>query len=157
MEFITVQTNPNPTNTTPAAAALAFPSTPPVPSRYESQKRRDWNTFCQYLLNHRPSPLSLSSCTGAQVLEFLRYLDQFGLSGRRGAASTPSSVASEPPTTNTAGSPSPTPSGRGWLGFSSARFAIFRPSPEGSATRRRGRGLSSRRYLHCNLPLLLIN
>ncbi|XP_057470564.1 protein LIGHT-DEPENDENT SHORT HYPOCOTYLS 1-like [Actinidia eriantha] len=80
MEFITVQTNPNPTNTIPSATAatLAFPSPPPVPSRYESQKRRDWNTFCQYLLNHRPVPLSLSSCTGAQVLEFLRYLDQFG-------------------------------------------------------------------------------
>ncbi|XP_008808528.2 protein LIGHT-DEPENDENT SHORT HYPOCOTYLS 4-like [Phoenix dactylifera] len=47
------------------------------PSRYESQKRRDWNTFGQYLLNHRP-PLTLSRCSGAHVLEFLRYLDQFG-------------------------------------------------------------------------------
>uniref|UniRef100_A0A0E0IU04 ALOG domain-containing protein n=1 Tax=Oryza nivara TaxID=4536 RepID=A0A0E0IU04_ORYNI len=47
------------------------------PSRYESQKRRDWNTFGQYLRNHRP-PLSLSRCSGAHVLEFLRYLDQFG-------------------------------------------------------------------------------
>ncbi|WCJ43792.1 hypothetical protein M5689_024507 [Euphorbia peplus] len=53
-------------------------SNPPVtPSRYENQKRRDWNTFCQYLRNHRP-PLSLSMCSGANVLEFLRYLDQFG-------------------------------------------------------------------------------
>ncbi|CAG7860017.1 unnamed protein product [Brassica rapa] len=52
-------------------------STPPSPSRYENQKRRDWNTFCQYLRNHRP-PLSLPSCSGAHVLEFLRYLDQFG-------------------------------------------------------------------------------
>lgn len=51
------------------------PST--VPSRYESQKRRDWNTFGQYLKNHRP-PLALSRCSGAHVLEFLRYLDQFG-------------------------------------------------------------------------------
>ncbi len=50
---------------------------PPVPSRYESQKRRDWTTFGQYLKNHRP-PLSLSRCSGANVLEFLRYLDQFG-------------------------------------------------------------------------------
>ncbi|KAJ4874191.1 Protein LIGHT-DEPENDENT SHORT HYPOCOTYLS 2 [Raphanus sativus] len=50
---------------------------PPSPSRYENQKRRDWNTFCQYLRNHRP-PLSLPSCTGEHVLEFLRYLDQFG-------------------------------------------------------------------------------
>ncbi|KMZ72092.1 hypothetical protein ZOSMA_16G00570 [Zostera marina] len=48
-----------------------------APSRYESQKRRDWNTFGQYLKNHRP-PLTLSRCSGAHVLEFLRYLDQFG-------------------------------------------------------------------------------
>ncbi|KAL9227608.1 hypothetical protein vseg_003280 [Gypsophila vaccaria] len=46
-------------------------------SRYENQKRRDWNTFGQYLRNHRP-PLSLNRCSGAHVLEFLRYLDQFG-------------------------------------------------------------------------------
>ncbi|KAJ8559342.1 hypothetical protein K7X08_003400 [Anisodus acutangulus] len=46
-------------------------------SRYENQKRRDWNTFDQYLRNHRP-PLILSRCSGAHVLEFLRYLDQFG-------------------------------------------------------------------------------
>ncbi|XP_051152783.1 protein LIGHT-DEPENDENT SHORT HYPOCOTYLS 4-like [Andrographis paniculata] len=46
-------------------------------SRYENQKRRDWNTFGQYLRNHRP-PLSLVRCSGAHVLEFLRYLDQFG-------------------------------------------------------------------------------
>ncbi|KAK2980084.1 hypothetical protein RJ640_012615 [Escallonia rubra] len=52
------------------------PSLPP-PSRYGSQKRRDWNTFGQYLKNHRP-PLTLSRCSGAHVLEFLRYLDQFG-------------------------------------------------------------------------------
>ncbi|KAJ4825884.1 Protein LIGHT-DEPENDENT SHORT HYPOCOTYLS 3 [Turnera subulata] len=48
-----------------------------TPSRYENQKRRDWNTFGQYLKNHRP-PLALSRCSGAHVLEFLRYLDQFG-------------------------------------------------------------------------------
>ncbi|CAL9185703.1 unnamed protein product [Musa hybrid cultivar] len=47
------------------------------PSRYESQKRRDWNSFRQYLRNHRP-PLELARCSGAHVLEFLRYLDQFG-------------------------------------------------------------------------------
>ncbi|XP_045808894.1 protein LIGHT-DEPENDENT SHORT HYPOCOTYLS 4-like [Trifolium pratense] len=52
-------------------------STTTSPSRYENQKRRDWNTFGQYLRNHRP-PLSLSRCSGANVLEFLRYLDQFG-------------------------------------------------------------------------------
>lgn len=48
-----------------------------TPSRYESQKRRDWNTFCQYLKNQRP-PVPLSHCNCNQVLEFLRYLDQFG-------------------------------------------------------------------------------
>ncbi|KAL3850577.1 hypothetical protein ACJIZ3_012459 [Penstemon smallii] len=54
-------------------------STEPAPplSRYESQKRRDWNTFLQYLKNHKP-PLSLARCSGAHVIEFLKYLDQFG-------------------------------------------------------------------------------
>ncbi|WOL14810.1 protein LIGHT-DEPENDENT SHORT HYPOCOTYLS 5-like [Canna indica] len=58
----------------PAAAA---PAQQQQPSRYESQKRRDWNTFLQYLRNHRP-PLSLARCSGAHVIEFLKYLDQFG-------------------------------------------------------------------------------
>ncbi|XP_076910522.1 protein LIGHT-DEPENDENT SHORT HYPOCOTYLS 3-like [Bidens hawaiensis] len=66
-------TNPNP-NFLPAASSS---SSQPTLSRYENQKRRDWNTFCQYLKNHRP-PLTLSRCSGANVLEFLRYLDQFG-------------------------------------------------------------------------------
>ncbi|CAJ1970668.1 unnamed protein product [Sphenostylis stenocarpa] len=48
-----------------------------APSRYESQKRRDWNTFLQYLRNHKP-PLTLARCSGAHVIEFLKYLDQFG-------------------------------------------------------------------------------
>ncbi|CAK9221464.1 unnamed protein product, partial [Sphagnum troendelagicum] len=48
-----------------------------APSRYEAQKRRDWNTFGQYLRNHRP-PLALARCTGQHVLDFVRYLDQFG-------------------------------------------------------------------------------
>ncbi|KAE8685466.1 Protein G1-like6 [Hibiscus syriacus] len=52
-------------------------SPPPTSSRYENQKRRDWNTFGQFLKNHRP-PLCLSRCSGDHVLEFLRYLDQFG-------------------------------------------------------------------------------
>ncbi|KAK2980338.1 hypothetical protein RJ640_012208 [Escallonia rubra] len=52
-------------------------SMPTTLSRYENQKRRDWNMFGQYLPNHRP-PLSLSCCSGAHVLEFLRYLNQFG-------------------------------------------------------------------------------
>ncbi|KAK7272421.1 hypothetical protein RJT34_29004 [Clitoria ternatea] len=48
-----------------------------TPSRYESQKRRDWNTFGQYLKNQRP-PVLLSQCNSNHVLDFLRYLDQFG-------------------------------------------------------------------------------
>ncbi|KAA8523999.1 hypothetical protein F0562_010570 [Nyssa sinensis] len=46
-------------------------------SRYESQKRRDWNTFGQYLKNQRP-PVAMSQCNYNHVLDFLRYLDQFG-------------------------------------------------------------------------------
>ncbi|XP_062012521.1 protein LIGHT-DEPENDENT SHORT HYPOCOTYLS 4-like [Rosa rugosa] len=63
------------------------PSLPVAPqlSRYESQKRRDWITFGQYLKNHRP-PLTLSRCSGAHVLEFLRYLDQFGKTKVHGSA-----------------------------------------------------------------------
>ncbi|CAI0399841.1 unnamed protein product [Linum tenue] len=58
--------------------APATTTTPPPPlSRYESQKRRDWNTFLQYLKNHKP-PLTLGRCSGAHVIEFLKYLDQFG-------------------------------------------------------------------------------
>ncbi|XP_031251599.1 protein LIGHT-DEPENDENT SHORT HYPOCOTYLS 3-like [Pistacia vera] len=63
-------------NSVIAAPSSSSPS-PTSSSRYENQKRRDWNTFGQYLKNHRP-PLSLSRCSGAHVLEFLRYLDQFG-------------------------------------------------------------------------------
>ncbi|XP_030524531.1 protein LIGHT-DEPENDENT SHORT HYPOCOTYLS 5-like [Rhodamnia argentea] len=59
----------------PSSAAVGAPSAPP--SRYESQKRRDWNTFLQYLKNHKP-PLTLARCSGAHVIEFLKYLDQFG-------------------------------------------------------------------------------
>ncbi|KAG0461991.1 hypothetical protein HPP92_020467 [Vanilla planifolia] len=63
---------PNSSSSSSSSAAAAA-----TPSRYEAQKRRDWNTFGQYLRNHRP-PLSLERCSGAHVLEFLRYLDQFG-------------------------------------------------------------------------------
>ncbi|RYR43528.1 hypothetical protein Ahy_A08g039932 isoform A [Arachis hypogaea] len=52
-------------------------SSSPTLSRYESQKRRDWNTFGQYLKNQRP-PVPLSHCNCNHVLDFLRYLDQFG-------------------------------------------------------------------------------
>lgn len=70
--------NHSETNTS-SINSLASSSSPSssTSSRYENQKRRDWNTFGQYLKNHRP-PLSLSRCSGAHVLEFLRYLDQFG-------------------------------------------------------------------------------
>ncbi|OWM68736.1 protein LIGHT-DEPENDENT SHORT HYPOCOTYLS 5-like [Punica granatum] len=65
----------------PAAAAEGSSSSSSMaaapPSRYESQKRRDWNTFLQYLKNHKP-PLTLARCSGAHVIEFLKYLDQFG-------------------------------------------------------------------------------
>lgn len=61
----------------PSSAAAAAPSSGAPPSRYESQKRRDWNTFLQYLKNHKP-PLTLARCSGAHVIEFLKYLDQFG-------------------------------------------------------------------------------
>ncbi|XP_010905797.1 protein LIGHT-DEPENDENT SHORT HYPOCOTYLS 4 [Elaeis guineensis] len=70
-------TSPNASASSSSPAAGSNPPSVPSPSRYESQKRRDWNTFGQYLKNHRP-PLSLSRCSGAHVLEFLRYLDQFG-------------------------------------------------------------------------------
>lgn len=59
----------------PLPAATA--SVPQPLSRYESQKRRDWNTFGQYLRNQRP-PVALPQCNGGHVLDFLRYLDQFG-------------------------------------------------------------------------------
>jgi len=38
---------------------------------------RSWHTFTRYLAAHRP-PLELCRCSGAQVLEFLRYLGRFG-------------------------------------------------------------------------------
>uniref|UniRef100_A0A6N2NCU5 ALOG domain-containing protein n=3 Tax=Salix TaxID=40685 RepID=A0A6N2NCU5_SALVM len=59
------------------AAMAPDQQNPPPLSRYESQKRRDWNTFGQYLRNQRP-PVALSQCNANHVLEFLRYLDQFG-------------------------------------------------------------------------------
>nr|VDC90731.1 unnamed protein product [Brassica rapa] len=53
---------------------------PPVQqqlSRYESQKRRDWNTFLQYLKTLNP-PIKISQFDHTHVLSFLDYLDQFG-------------------------------------------------------------------------------
>ncbi|OIW20923.1 hypothetical protein TanjilG_25729 [Lupinus angustifolius] len=86
MNHVTIKTAENSSNSnlnittsmTMSSVSSSSPSSPPsTPSRYENQKRRDWITFGQYLGNHRP-PLSLSRCSGAHVLEFLRYLDQFG-------------------------------------------------------------------------------
>ncbi|OAY58910.1 protein LIGHT-DEPENDENT SHORT HYPOCOTYLS 5 [Manihot esculenta] len=83
----TVAPDPNSGEPSPSAAAAAGASSASErqaegssqapPSRYESQKRRDWNTFLQYLKNHKP-PLTLARCSGAHVIEFLKYLDQFG-------------------------------------------------------------------------------
>lgn len=64
------------TNFIANSTTMIASSVPPL-SRYENQKRRDWNTFCQYVRNHQP-PLSLPQCSSAHILEFLRYLDQFG-------------------------------------------------------------------------------
>lgn len=61
----------------PSDSQAPPPPAPPQLSRYESQKRRDWNTFGQYLKNQRP-PVALSHCNYSHVLDFLRYLDQFG-------------------------------------------------------------------------------
>ncbi|KAK8622652.1 hypothetical protein V6N13_117558 [Hibiscus sabdariffa] len=59
------------------ASVVGDQRNPPPLSRYESQKRRDWNTFGQYLRNQRP-PVALPQCKANHILEFLRYLDQFG-------------------------------------------------------------------------------
>ncbi|KAL3506152.1 hypothetical protein ACH5RR_031534 [Cinchona calisaya] len=77
MMMITSPISPSSGGGVSASSAVASPSSSTTLSRYENQKRRDWNTFGQYLKNHRP-PLSLARCSGAHVLEFLRYLDQFG-------------------------------------------------------------------------------
>ncbi|XP_052207854.1 protein LIGHT-DEPENDENT SHORT HYPOCOTYLS 4-like [Diospyros lotus] len=80
LSMISSNTNMTMIPSSASAAASSSSSLSPSPSplsRYESQKRRDWNTFGQYLRNHRP-PLALSRCSGANVVEFLRYLDQFG-------------------------------------------------------------------------------
>ncbi|KAJ8505811.1 hypothetical protein OPV22_006697 [Ensete ventricosum] len=78
-------TGEGPSSSSDPADPGPAPPPPPPPqeqqqqplSRYESQKRRDWHTFLQYLKNHKP-PLTLARCSGAHVIEFLKYLDQFG-------------------------------------------------------------------------------
>ncbi|KAJ0034347.1 protein LIGHT-DEPENDENT SHORT HYPOCOTYLS 4-like [Pistacia vera] len=74
---LTMNTSSTSTTVLSSPPSSSSTSSPSTLSRYETQKRRDWNTFGQYLRNHRP-PLSLDRCSGAHVLEFLRYLDQFG-------------------------------------------------------------------------------
>lgn len=64
-------------NSQPLSDHHQSPPPPAQLSRYESQKRRDWNTFGQYLKNQRP-PVAMSQCNYSHVLDFLRYLDQFG-------------------------------------------------------------------------------
>ncbi|KAF3504294.1 hypothetical protein F2Q69_00044087 [Brassica cretica] len=64
------------TSTAKKAVATVTSSTS-SPSRYEAQKRRDWDTFLKYLKNCEP-PLCQCRCSGAHVIEFLKYLDQFG-------------------------------------------------------------------------------
>ncbi|GLU13809.1 hypothetical protein SLE2022_304190 [Rubroshorea leprosula] len=66
-----------PKDSAPESSSSGNHRPPPQLSRYESQKRRDWNTFGQYLKNQRP-PVMLSQCNCNHVLDFLRYLDQFG-------------------------------------------------------------------------------
>ncbi|KAF5753793.1 putative transcription factor C2C2-Dof family [Helianthus annuus] len=47
--------NFNNTNMLSPTSSSSSPTSPATPlSRYESQKRRDWNTFGKYLRNHRP-------------------------------------------------------------------------------------------------------
>ncbi|KAK3009048.1 hypothetical protein RJ639_014982 [Escallonia herrerae] len=73
---------PNSTNhsNNPLFSAPQSPSSssasPTTLTRCENQKHWDWNTFGQYLRNHRP-PLTLAHCSGVHVLEFLRYHNQF--------------------------------------------------------------------------------
>ncbi len=65
-------TSTNDDNSLLVAARSSSSASAPTPSRYESQKRRDWNTFGQYLRNQSP-PISLSNCNGKSVIDFLKY------------------------------------------------------------------------------------
>ncbi|PHT35506.1 Protein LIGHT-DEPENDENT SHORT HYPOCOTYLS 10 [Capsicum baccatum] len=73
---ITIASPPHQDNHHRQSSSAPAPA-PQQLSRYESQKRRDWNTFGQYLKNQRPS-VPLPQCNYNHVLDFLRYLDQFG-------------------------------------------------------------------------------
>ncbi|KAL6570648.1 Protein LIGHT-DEPENDENT SHORT HYPOCOTYLS 10 [Orobanche gracilis] len=64
-------------SSSPRSTSVSIVDQPAQLSRYESQKRRDWNTFGQYLRNQRPT-VALPRCDYSHVLDFMRYLDQFG-------------------------------------------------------------------------------
>ncbi|CAI0384323.1 unnamed protein product [Linum tenue] len=52
----------------------------PFSKRYESQKKRDWGTFLFYyskILKH-PASSSVPLCTGADVIAYMKHMDQFG-------------------------------------------------------------------------------
>ncbi|KAE8670568.1 hypothetical protein F3Y22_tig00112124pilonHSYRG00045 [Hibiscus syriacus] len=151
--------NTNNTNPSPAAAIISF-SPPPTSStsssttisRYENQKRRDWNTFGQYLRNHRPplsspaaaaptfsnssatstsseKPKSTLHCALSSVTLTLR-LHALVPSVKLGEASMLSSDASEPLLRNTAASRKQTLSELELLGSTYVRFVIRSPKQE---------------------------
>lgn len=66
----------NPSGGGEGSSSSAAPAPARQLSRYESQKRRDWNTFGQYLRNQ--GVVEAAQCNYTHVLEFMRYLDQFG-------------------------------------------------------------------------------
>ena len=151
------------------AASASFPLSPtssPVPDMqggggaaprrgtYETQKRRDWHSFGQYLRNRYRPPLEPARSSGAHVLDYLRYLDQFGktkvhapgcpfyghpsppalcpcplqqawrLEQPRRARRPP---VRAPPSTSTGACPRLTPSARASCASTSARSATARP------------------------------
>ncbi|XP_057798061.1 protein G1-like6 [Salvia miltiorrhiza] len=159
----------SPTSETSSVSQKAVAGAPPSSlSRYESQKWRNWNTSGRYLKNHKPL-LVLSHCSGAHILEFLRYLDQFGktkvhtagcpffghphplppppprpapaFSARPGEASMHSSASYAPPSRRTTAGRRPIPSAHA---VSPMRRKRGR-SPQSSRCRRqiRGQGLTA--------------
>ncbi|CAI5480814.1 unnamed protein product [Closterium sp. Yama58-4] len=46
-------------------------------NKYDAQKQRDWNNFSQYLARHQP-PVAMIRATPRHVVEYMRYMDQFG-------------------------------------------------------------------------------
>ncbi|KAJ6793653.1 protein G1-like7 [Iris pallida] len=163
---------PPSSSSNPSASGSGDPAPPPPPpaqpqqpSRYESQKRRDWNTFLQYLRNHKP-PLTLARCSGAHVIEFLKYLDQFGKTKSTPPAAPSSATRTPPPPAlplrqagapstphrppprrlrGDGGTPESNPFARAPVGSTCARSARARRRRGGSPTRRRRSGSGIRR------------